>query len=182
MATRRRLTAEERDARDARVIAMRRTRASWQAIGTDLGVTPQRAHQIYKKAIAKNPLTAVQIDEHRLEELELYDLATQHLMRMALDNGKLRNGNPVVSPRTKVEAWSAIRAWAERKSKLLGLDAPINHNLTIDMIDREMAALVEEMNTAPEYQIPMDDTDLSDLDVSALSTDNNPDRSGGPRF
>jgi hypothetical protein len=40
-------------------------------------------------------------------------------MSIATDNN--------TSARTRVEAWSAIRGWAQRKARLLGLDSPTKH-------------------------------------------------------
>lgn len=66
----------------------------------------------------------------------LVDDATADLMIIARDED--------VSPRTRIEAWSTIRAWAERKAKLLGLDAP-TQVVTIDKVDQEIAALSREL-------------------------------------
>lgn len=45
-----------------------------------------------------------------------------------------------------MEAWNAIRGWAERKARLLGLDAPAKHQfLTMDMIDAEVKRLQVEL-------------------------------------
>ena len=64
------------------------------------------------------------------------------------------------SVRTRVEAWSAIRGWAERKARLLGLDAPKTQAvLTLDAIDAQIAALEAELGlrASLEEEPGMDD-------------------------
>ena len=129
-----RLTVAERR---ARVIALRRNRVSFEDIGRALGISKQRAHQIYIKALAEIP--AAEIGEHRAEELTLIDDAIRDLLRLARDHAR---------PRTAVEAWNAIRGWSERKAKLLGLDAPSRKAIeviTTEMIEAEIARLEIEL-------------------------------------
>jgi hypothetical protein len=119
---------------------MRRARLTFAQIGDRLGITQQRAGQLYRDALADVP--AQQVDEHRAEELELIDLAVNRLMSIAAD--------PETSPRTRVEAWSAIRGWSERKAKLPGLDSPSKHQvLTLDAIDAEIGRLTAELAAGP---------------------------------
>jgi hypothetical protein len=114
---------------------MRRARLTFAQIGDRLGISQQRAGQIYRAALSDIP--AQQVDEHRAEELELIDTAVNRLMSIAAD--------PETSPRTRVEAWSAIRGWSERKSKLLGLDSPSKHEvITLDAINAEIEKLAAE--------------------------------------
>src|SRR4051794_17563458 len=102
-------------AREARIVGMRRSRMTWDAIGAAERISAQRAGQIYRQALARNPLSVVQIDEHRMEEVELADTAVQNLLGIATDER-----TPM---RTRVEAWSVVRGWAEHKARLLGLNA-----------------------------------------------------------
>jgi hypothetical protein len=135
MTPRKRLTPASA-ARRVEVIKMRRARLTFAQIGDRLGITQQRAGQLYRDALADVP--AQQVDEHRAEELELIDLAVNRLMSIAAD--------PETSPRTRVEAWSAIRGWSERKSKLLGLDSPSKHEvITLDAINAEIEKLAAEL-------------------------------------
>jgi hypothetical protein len=51
-----------------------------------------------------------------------------------------------------VEAWRAILGWAERKARLLGLDAPIRSQpqiIATDKLDAEIEALVAELAATP---------------------------------
>jgi hypothetical protein len=131
-----RVTAAERR---AQVVALRRRRATFDQIGRALGITRQRAWQLYQQALADAP--APHVDEHRAEELVLIDDAIADLMKLARDHN---------APRTAVEAWNGIRGWSERKAKLLGLDAPTRfEHLTIDAIDAEIRMLKAEMGELP---------------------------------
>lgn len=120
--------------RAARVVELRRSRIPWDEISQAVGVNVARCKKLYNRALAEIP--AQHVDEHRAEELMLVDDATADLMIMARDWR--------VSSRTRIEAWSTIRAWAERKAKLLGLDAP-TQVVHIDNIDKEIAALAREI-------------------------------------
>lgn len=137
-----RMNVAEKAARAARVVQMRRARMTWDQISKEVGVVPSVCHDIYQRALTENPLSAIQVDEHRLEETELIDTAVRSLLGIAL--------KPEVSPRTRVEAWSGLRAWADRKAKLLGLDAPSKHEVvTIDALDAQIAALEVELASKP---------------------------------
>jgi hypothetical protein len=132
-----RVTAAERR---AQVVALRRRRATFDQIGRALGITRQRAWQIYQGALAEIP--AAHADEHRAEELVLIDDAIAALMKIARDGD--------TTPRTAVEAWTGIRGWAERKARLLGLDAPTRFEyLTLDAIDAELRLARAEMGELP---------------------------------
>ena len=126
--------------RMAQIVAMRRQRMTQADIAAKLGISQQRVSQLYQRALAEIP--AYQVDEHRAEELLLIDDAISALLEIAK--------NYDTSARTAVEAWTSIRGWAERKARLLGLDAPARHEfITIDAIDRELAALHAQLGTAP---------------------------------
>lgn len=143
------LTPEERADRKARIVELRRQRRYWDTIGAEFDISAQRAHAIYKEALAERP--AMQVDEHRAEEIEMIDLAVRRLMTIAVST------DPAVSPRTKVEAWSSLRSWAEWKGKLLGLPAPqqvqVNHSVDTDF-DRAYAELLETMRERERQEAP----------------------------
>ena len=129
-------------ARRARVVELRRQRLTWDQIGHDIGVSKQRAHKIYQEALAEYP--ASQLAEHRHEELELIDQAIRDLLAIAQDDRETeteKGTRPVTSPRTRVEAWSAIRGWSQHRAALLGLNAPTRS--TVDVVTHD--SLAEEM-------------------------------------
>ena len=98
----------------ARVVALRRRRLTFEEIGEQLGFSAQRAHQVYTDALKAIP--AMEVEQHRTEELTLIDDAIAKLLPIAEN---------ATQPRTAVEAWNSIRGWAERKARLLGLDAAV---------------------------------------------------------
>ena len=117
----------------AEVVALRRQRLTQDEIGRRLGISQQRVSQLYRQALAEVP--AFHVEEHRAEEMVLIDDAIADLMPIARDHER---------PRSAVEAWNAIRGWAERKARLLGLDAPAQQRVTViteDMIDAEIERL-----------------------------------------
>jgi len=118
----------------ARIVELRRQRIGFPEIAQTLNVSTQYTRRLYRQALADIPTQHV--DEHRAEELVLYDDAIADLMIIAREQK--------VSPRTRIEAWNSIRGYAERKAKLLGLDAP-TQVVTIDKVDQEIAALEREL-------------------------------------
>jgi uncharacterized small protein (DUF1192 family) len=140
-----RMSAAERDARYAKVIELRRARLPFEAIGKRLEppVSGPRAYQIYQEALTYNPLTAAQVDVHRIEALEMVDLAVRQLMTTATSRG--------TGPRVSVEAWVAVLRWEEHKAKLVGSYAPTRHELwTLDEINWKIRALEAEMGDLPD--------------------------------
>lgn len=133
-------TALQTSHRRARVVQLRRERRTWDAIGADIGVSKQRAHKIYQEALAEYPISA--LGEHRAEEGELIDQAIRDLLAIAADDREYENADgvskPVVSPRTRVEAWSAIRGWSEHRARLYGLNAPTRTQ--VDVVTRDSLA------------------------------------------
>lgn len=125
--------------RRAKVVELRRQRLTFADIGKALGVSAQRAHQLYTEALAAIP--AMQVEQHRAEELTLIDDAIADLWPIAHDH---------TQPRTAVEAWESIRGWAERKAKLLGLDAPVRVSVDAEQLGREIDAFIAALTAADD--------------------------------
>lgn len=106
--------------RRANVIEMRRAKMTFAEIGEQLGVGRARAHEIYLDALRDIP--AKQVDQHRAEQIELAATAIDDLLEIVRDHRQ---------PRTAVEGWSAIRGWAERLAKVIGLDATVKVDATV---------------------------------------------------
>lgn len=137
----RRATTPEVAERRRLVVEMRRRNIPFDEIGRTLGVSAQRAHQIYRDALDALPVQAV--DEHRTEAIARIDEAQRALRGIAAD--------PDVSARTRVEAWAAFRGWEDRRARLLGLDQPVRSEVTVlteDLIARAIreteAAIAED--------------------------------------
>jgi hypothetical protein len=136
MARTNRVNAEGLERR-ARAVELRRKRWSFDQIGADLGVSAARAHQLWKDGITMVPIA--RIEEIRAEELEFADIAINALLKIAYDED--------VSPRTRVEAWNAVRGWAERKAKIAGIDAAVKYEKMPgieDERDAELRAMIDE--------------------------------------
>jgi hypothetical protein len=121
--------------RRARAVELRRQRVPFADIGAEFGVSAQRAYQIYREALKEIP--AEHVEEHRDEEVDLCNEATSSLRLLA--------DNEDISPRTRIEAWSAMRGWSEHKSRMLGLNAPKKIEASVtepEADDPEIVALV----------------------------------------
>lgn len=124
--------------REAIILQRRRDHVSFTVIGEELGVSMQRVHQIFQKAMARVPQQ--QINDLRREGSELADRAISDLLSIA--------ENPRVSPRTRCEAWACIRSWAESLRKLHGVDAPVRREITVvsaETVDNAIAELTRDM-------------------------------------
>lgn len=129
----RRRTIEQAD-RIKRIVELRRQRVPVHEIADMLGVTPGRISQLYSQALRDIPAPAVA--EHRAEEIALADDATRSLLLLA--------GDRDVSPRTRIEAWSSARGWAEHKARLLGLNTPVKLEVS-DAVDAELERLAARL-------------------------------------
>ena len=101
------------------VVSRRADRVSFREIGAELGISGARAHQLWVKALRQLPVQ--RLDEHRREALDLIDRA--NLLKIAEDDQ--------ISGRSRVEAWSSVKGWEERRARLLGLDAPARARVNV---------------------------------------------------
>lgn len=146
------LTTTDQALRRAQIVRLRTARLTWDEIGRRLGISGQRAGQVYRAALAEAPVP--DREEHRTDEVEFADTATRELLRIATD--------PSTSPATQVECWRALRAWADLKAALLGLDEPTRPpELTLaainDQIERIEATHTAEVLADPEWDDTTDD-------------------------
>lgn len=142
------LSNEDKIRRASEIVRMRREKMTYEDIGLALNppLAPSTVCNIYKEALANHPLTQIQIDEHRLEETEFIDVALRNLLKIAADESTDDKGRPLVSTRTRVEAWTSMRSWVEHKAKLLGLFAPTQHQVvTLGAIDEQIIRLEAEL-------------------------------------
>jgi hypothetical protein len=172
------LTPEQSAQRKARIIEMRAQRLTWREIGRREDITAPRAHRIYNDALADYPVTA--LAEARHEESELIDAAVRDLMSIAANDAEYEdakgNMRPVVSARTRVEAWSAIRGWSEHRAKLYGLYAPSRSTVDVvthDSLAEEMQRLAAELG---ENDPPVSATEGRALDVALTAAHAGGDR------
>lgn len=97
--------------RRQKALEMRKSGASYRAIGANLGVSEAQAHRDVQAALATMAeLEQASADEYRTLELMRLDMALLAL------SPKMKFGDPQV-----VNAWVKV---SESRRKLLGLDAP----------------------------------------------------------
>ncbi len=119
-------------------LALRCEGLTFAAIGTRLGVSLQRAHQLVKDALAAVAAERKDLAEHQLEfELSQIDSVVR--------------GMAPKSARGDAKAGAVILKAMERRAKLLGLDAPDKHEHLVDVrklsdaeLDTEIARLAAE--------------------------------------
>ena len=103
-------------------------------IGAEVGVSRQRARQLYDAALADTPVA--QVEEHRAEEQLLADDVTCELLALGRD--------PSIPARIRVEAYSVACRWAERKARPLGLGSKVAV-IGEDLVDAEIARFTAEL-------------------------------------
>lgn len=107
--------------REARIVELRSQRVPFREIAKELGISHQRVQQIWSDVLERIP--AAHLDRHRQEEQELADTAVADLLDIIKD--------PTATHGSRIRAWEVAAKWAERKSRLLGLDAPQKRELEI---------------------------------------------------
>jgi hypothetical protein len=133
-----RRATEETQERRAEAVRLRRRGVSFEDIGDALGVTKQRAHQIYRAALAEIP--AQEVAEYRAEQAERLDemlrkayevLERKHI---TVNNGKViyLDDEPMEDDAPTLMAIKTILQIEERRAKLLGLDAPARQQVEVD--------------------------------------------------
>lgn len=125
--------------RRARVIEARRQHMTYAEIGQELGVSMQRAHEIYFEALDAIP--AQQVELHRAEATELAHAAIDDLRLIARDHKQ---------PRTSVEAWGQIRGWAEHLARIQGTNASTKVEATVTEATQQTAELQALLQEAQE--------------------------------
>lgn len=129
---------EDTQRQRAEVLRLRRTGMSFTAIGEQLGVTRQRAHQVYSSALAEIP--AQEVHEYRVEQAARLDALLERANEVLAANavmvqhGKvvMLDGSPVPDPTVILAAIKTILDVEQRRAKLLGLDAPTQQQLEVD--------------------------------------------------
>jgi hypothetical protein len=129
----RRRTAEQAE-RIRQIIELRRQRVPVHEIAERFGVTPGRISQLYGQALREIPAASVEM--HRAEEIALADDATRALLQLA--------GDDDVTPRTRIEAWTSARGWAEHKARVIGLNAPTKVEVS-DGADADIRAVAARL-------------------------------------
>jgi hypothetical protein len=133
----RRATEEDQERR-AEVMRQRRRGQTFEAIGEQLGITKQRAHQLYWDTLKDIPRQ--ETDLHRAEQAERLDemlrkayevLEKRHI---TVSNGKViyLDDGPMEDDAPTLMAIKTILQIEERRAKLLGLDTPVKQQVEVD--------------------------------------------------
>lgn len=130
---------EDTQRNKAEVLRLRRQRMTFEKIGQELGFSRQRAHQIYKEALAEIPVLEVNL--YRAEQREILDdlvreaRAVLERDHITVSNGKVItvDGEPLIDDGPKLAAIREIRALEESRRKLDGVDAPVKQELSGDV-------------------------------------------------
>jgi len=145
--------------RRAQVLQARLTGASFEDIGRQLGVSDTRAHQLYVDAMRRTVREpADQLRAAEVQRLDLLQLTATRVLRAAhvvIQGGRVvvdRQGRPYPDHGPVLAAIAALLRIAERRARLLGLDAParVDANLrgevySLSAIDEELARLHAEL-------------------------------------
>lgn len=118
--------------KELRVVQLRRLGLTFDMIATEVGyANPSGAYKAFRRGVKE--IVVEDIQEIRTVELERLDLAQRAIMA-AVAQGRI----PAINTMLRL---------MERRARLLGLDAPVKHELEVnyferDIIDSEYAELV----------------------------------------
>lgn len=140
---------------DARAAELRGQGKSYRAIARELGVSVSSAHdavmRAFRDTLSEPAEQARAVELARLEEA--HDAALAVLLRehLTVSHGKIivgNDGRPLIDDGPTLQAIDRIRALSESRRKLLGLDAPQRHELTMEAIDAALAEADAELAAA----------------------------------
>ena len=117
--------------RRARAVQLRTAGATFEQIGRELGISAQRAHQLYADALARTVKVATDehrdLEERRLDRLQVAAEAVLRARHLLIQGGKVildEHGRPYTDHAPTLNAIRALLAITARRAALLGLDAP----------------------------------------------------------
>lgn len=128
---------------------------SYRAIGKELGVSGKTAFGYVAKELEDLAADTLEnVEEVRRIELERIDAATDVCMRFLTDSTE-HEDDPVKSRELRLKAIDRLAKMNERRSKLLGLEAPqeIHSTITDDVSPQDIRAALKTRfgaNVAPE--------------------------------
>ena len=129
--------------KEVKVVNMRRLGFTFEAIAKEVGyVNAGGAYKAFQRGMRE--IIVEDVEEIRLVELDRLDIAQRAIMP-AVMKGRI----PAINTMLKL---------SERRARLLGLDAPVKHELEVnyferDVIDSEYAELTTVWNSHKESQL-----------------------------
>lgn len=136
----------------ATIVKLRGQSYKWDDIAKIVGLDMGYCCKLYKRALAEIPVP--NMVELRDEECRLVSDAIRELMLTAVDDD--------ISPRSRIEAWNAIRGWSEHRARMIGLNAPVKSQvqvITEDHIDAAIRELEAKMALNDTATAPVDARD-----------------------
>jgi hypothetical protein len=142
--------------RRTRVLALRTEQVPYGAIAAELGIPESTARSDYRLALeqarterdeqARLTITAELAKLDALERAAWQVLRARHI---TVQHGKIvrgEDGEPVLDDAPTLNAIDRILKIAERRARLLGLDAPMRSKIEVtDALDAEIEQLVAEL-------------------------------------
>jgi AraC-like DNA-binding protein len=122
--------AIESQERAALIVQLKREGKSFATIGTELGLSRQRCHEIFHQTLRDLP--AVDVREYRAAELERLEYLREQVQRVIAVRHKLAYQGLITDIDDDGPLLDAIRTdlkISERISKLVGADAPVRTEL-----------------------------------------------------
>jgi hypothetical protein len=148
----------EQIAKDQEAATMRSRAMTYQSIGDHFGVTRQAAFAMVQRAIADIPKEGaeevVRLEIEKLDFLErkLYEIMTkEHVAFGASGKVVTLDGVPVEDDSPVMKAIDGLLKVADRRAKLLGLNAPTKHEvITLDSVQAEIRRLEAQLGEIDE--------------------------------
>lgn len=158
--------------REARALALRRDGRTYAEIGEVLGVNRQMATRIVQRGldrIVREPAEQVRLLElERLDHAQVQALGVLHSRHVLVQGGRIvkgDDGQPLVDHGPVLAAIGTLLRIMERRTKLLGLDKPVRHDMNADLsvvsieaLDAEIERLMQELRSPgqPERSAKLD--------------------------
>jgi hypothetical protein len=141
-------------ARQAEALRLRANGLYFDEIGQALGITKQAAFTLVTRALKttlREPGEQVRtLELDRLDQLQVEALAVLRRRHVLVSGGKIvrdDDDQPLLDDGPALQAIATLLRIAERRARLLGLDAPAKHEvLTLDAIDTEIRRLEEQLS------------------------------------
>jgi hypothetical protein len=139
--------------RRTQVLQARLTGATFEEIGRQFGISTTRAYQLYTDALrrtVKEPADRLRtLELQRLDQLQLYATGVLRDRHLVIQGGQVvldpRTRQPYIDPGPTLTAVRTLLAVADRRAKLLGLDAPAKVDARLRAEVYSIAAIDEEL-------------------------------------
>jgi hypothetical protein len=148
--------------RDAEACELRLRGLSYRAIAKQMGYADQMgAYEAVKRSLSA--VIAEPAEQVRQQELERLNTMWEQALEIAkrfhvtVQQGRVvyANGEPVKDDAPALAAMNTLLKIQERRSRLLGLDAPVKHEVrNVDAVDAEIEQLVAQLGAGRQDAAP----------------------------